>query len=357
MRHPAPFPVLALPALLLYASCGSEPDPGILPVGDLSPPVLVSAEPEGSRGFDLRFDEAIAPIAGSFTLEAPSGESSACEPKVRDRELRLGFPADTEPGAAYALCGEVEDGGGNSTRFALRFYGWNPHPASLRLSEIQTAKNGSATKPHRDFVEFEALSAGNLGGLELSWASAAKAYSYRFPGAEVARGDLVVLHLAPEGLPAEKDECAGDLALSGGTDAAPCARDFWSAAGGLPDASGVLVLRPRSGERPVDGLFYVEYGRSGVLSDEKLAGLVAELVAGGLWPAGGDKPSWDDGFRWKPSASRSLCRVPSGASSSAGATTCGGWYLSGSGSQSPGARNPPPGESGDRPARKPTRYP
>ncbi|MDA8425769.1 MAG: hypothetical protein M0Z80_06485 [Treponema sp.] len=323
-------------AVLLACACSPPAGPtvaGLLPSRDLSPPQVLDAGPSGERGFGLRFDEEVSPVEGSFALE-PAG--IALSAASRGAWLDIAFSSDQVPGADYALAGEVADAAGNHSRFLFRFVGWNGRPPTLRLSELQTAKNSSTLHPHRDFIELEVVNGGNMGGVMLEWASSIKAYSYRFPSIEVEKGERVVLHLAPESLSEEKDETGTDLAASGGVDASPAGRDLWSLAGGLPDESGVVALRWRPGGEIVDGLFYAAESKSGPLPNDKLAAAFRGLVDAGLWTSAGALGAWEDAFRWKPSVSRSINRAalwPNGPS---------GWYLSESSGQSPGAANPPP---------------
>lgn len=321
----------ALFACAGLAACLPDPAGTILPPSDLKPPLVLEAGPESSRSFVLRFDEEVRPVEGSFGLEpGPLAASARAEGSL----LCLEFAAELEPGADYAVSGEVEDGAGNATRFLFGFAGWNGNPARLRLNEAQTAKNSSVSHPHRDFLELTVTEAGNLGGIELSWASSTKAYSYRFPGVEARAGDYILLHLAPEGLAEERDEKGADLAASGGIDASHSARDLWCSAGGLPDASGAVALRIRPGATVDDCLFYADASKSGALGEDKLAALVSAF--GAAWPLAGELPAWEDALRWKPSSARSLCRL-AGAASEPDA-----WYLSDTSAQSPGAANAPP---------------
>lgn len=320
-------------AVLALALTGCPPDSKTafdpLPDSDLRPPALLEAGPAGSRRFILRFDETISPIAASFAVEpAAAGPlAAACS----GSELALDFPADMKAGLDYRLAGEVEDERGNVTRFALAFVGWNARPPRLRISEVQTGKNSSATKPHRDYIELECETSGNLGGVEAAWASSAKAFRYRFPPAEVEIGDFVVLHLAPSGAAEEVDETGVALDLSGGVDATAHGRDFWSAAGGLPDENGAAAIYERPGGKIISALFYADEDKAGELGSSKLCSLVEELASAGRWPIAGAAATWDDAFAWKPSASRSICFDAAN----------GQWYLSALSGQSPGAVNPP----------------
>jgi hypothetical protein len=316
-------PLAILPCLLFLASCIPDPRQTLPLAFDLRPPLLLEAGAEGPRQFVLRFDEEVEAVEGSFALDP----GDAPQARTEGRELRLEFGEDQVAGADYSLVGEVRDGGGNCTRFLLGFQGYNDHPARLLINEVQTAKNSSTTRPHRDFVEFRVLASGNLGGLELSASSAVKTVAYRFPGLEVEAGELLVLHCAPEGLASERDELAGELGLSGGVDSS-AARDLWSRAGPLPDAGGILVLRSGPGGRPLDGLFYAEIGKSGALGQDRLGSQLTELAEYGLWELGG-LPAWEDAFLWKPSTARSILRLDEGGGAAS-------WGLSEASAQGPG---------------------
>lgn len=333
MRRFRPLPSLAILALCLAAleACSPVPTAAIYPAADLRPPSLLSAGPTDARGFRARFDEEVTPVSGSLSIEP--GAELGC--RAEGGDLLVSFAAEQSPGADYALVGEVDDSQGNRTRFLVRFAGWNDRAPRLRISEVQTGKNGSKTRPHRDFIEFEALEDGNIGGEEVSWTSTVKSASYRFPGAEVRKGDFIVLHLAPEGLPEERDELGSDLSASGGVDATPTGRDLWTTAMGLPDASGAIALSIRPAEPPIDGFFYAEEGRAGPLADDRLGSLVAALCDAGAWPRAASGAAWEDGFRWKSSTARSICRA-AGDPGDAGPAE---WYVTAAGSQSPGGAN------------------
>jgi hypothetical protein len=334
MSHPfaAAAAFAALSAVALAAvGCSQESAAAVYPTADLRPPDLIAAGPSDSRSVRVRFDEAVTPVQGSLSVE-PRADLSC---RAEDRDLVVSFASDQAPGADYALAGEVEDLRGNRSRFLIRFVGWNDRAPPLRLSEVQTGKNSSKTNPHRDYLEFEVLADGNVGGEEVSWTSSVKTSTYRFPGIECRKGDFIVLHLAPEGLDAERDELGGDLSVSGGVDASAIGRDLWCSISPLPDESGAVALSLRPGSEPIDGFFYADDAKSGGLSDDKLAEMLSTLSAARAWPLAGAKPAWEDGFRWNGSPAKSLCRSGTAHGPSA-------WYVTATGGQSPGSINAAP---------------
>jgi hypothetical protein len=332
MPCPVVFRFFALVLLAAsLASCGQDPSVALYPTADFRPPGLLDAAPASSKLVVLTFDESVSSVAGSLAIE-PKADLSA---RVEGDKLFIDFASSQSPGMDYALSGEVDDQKGNRTRFLLRFTGWNDRAPELRISEVQTGKNSSKTKPHRDFVELQVLADGNLGGEELSWSSSVKSATYRFPGIEVRKGDFVVLHLAPEGIAAERDETGKDTSASGGVDATESGRDLWCSSMPLPDESGSVALSRRPGEKPEDALFYADDGKSGAVPEGKLGDLLADLADSGAWPFSASAPIWEDSFIWKSSTSKSICRVSSAKGPAA-------WVVGASGKQSPGAANPAP---------------
>jgi len=327
-----PITVLVLALSSCAPAAGPDRMDALVPDGDLCPPLVLDAGPTGAQSYSLRFDEDVEAVEGSFALEPPDALLTASS---RGSWLDIAFSAPQRPGTDYAVAGEAADRHGNRTRFVFQFPGWNDRQPELRISELQTAKNSSSLHPHRDFVELLAMTEGNLGGVELEWCSSVKTCVYRFAGVEVACGERIVLHLAPEGLAGERDETGEDLAVSEGVDSSPTGRDFWSAAGGLPDQSGVLLLRWRPGVQPVDGLFYSADDKSGPLPEDRIAAALQTMMHAGIWNCASGGTTWEEGFRWHASVARSLDRREGGG--------CGpdSWYLSASGAQSPGLPNDP----------------
>jgi hypothetical protein len=321
--------VLTLLACILSA-CSPQVTELLSPLGDIRPPEILSAGQEEQGSFEIRFNETVEAVARSFSM-MPS--STRVTPRAEGSLLRLDLEPGPGAGVPCSIAGEAKDAAGNVTRFLFSFTGFNPRPAKLEINEVQTGKNNAASNRHRDYVEFVALSGGNLGGLQFQWASSVKVLSYVFPPCEVPAGAVIVLHLAPESIPAEVDETGGALGLSGGIDASETGRDLWCSEGGLPDETGFLLLRTKEGGPAMDCLFYAALDKEGTVDSDRLGPLFTLAAAGGLWPFNAD-PRWEDALRWKASSSRPLHRKKESGN---GADF---WYVGDSGSQSPGLEAP-----------------
>lgn len=296
-------------------------------LGDIRPPIVRDAKLKNASEFEIEFDEPVCVCREAFSTE-PKRIAACAESSGEKVSITL-LPQPV-PGEKVILVGTVEDVYGNSTHVQVQFKGYNDRPARIILTEVQAAKNTSKKSPHRDYIEFTVQKAGNLGGMFVQWASSTKIMKYDFIPCEVKAEEIIVLHLAPEGILEEKDETGEDTALSGGIDATAKGRDFWSEAGGLPDSSGAISVYEREGSLPIDGFFYGEGSKSGSLESSKLISIVQELSDAGVWSSD-SPPKWENAFLWKPSASRPFIRT---SISESGVSA---WKVGESGSQTPGS--------------------
>ena len=327
-------------SVVLALSCSPDSADILMPAGDIRPPSILEAGQKSPGSFEIVFDEDVRSVEGSFGFSPPS---SKAVPQVMENRLIVAISPAATAGMRCILSGEVEDGSGNSVRFVFEFVGYNDHPAGLRLDEVQTGKNSSASNTHRDYMEFMVERPGGLGGIQVSWTSSTKLMDYSFPPCDVVAGEFIVLHCAPEGLAAEVDETGPDLARSGGVDSSPSGRDFWASSGGIPDETGVIMLREREESAAVDGLFYAADDKSGELESGKIGTGVECLRAAGIWSCS-SPPRWEDALLWKASTSRPLLRGADGEK--------GGWKVGASGSQSPGESESAKARTVTAPSRK-----
>jgi len=102
-----------------------------------------------------------------------------------------------------------------------------PNITMLLINELKTEYSYSAKRA--EFIEFKILTAGNLNGISVHILNnASNPFVYNFPAVDVAKGEYVTLHLRTVDSNC-KDELGDNLALSGGIDSCPTARDLWVA--------------------------------------------------------------------------------------------------------------------------------
>jgi len=317
--------VVVLGLLIVGTGCSSPRIENAM-LGDVRPPIIKNAELDEESEFHLEFDEPVRVVSEGFSIQP---ETRSADFEDENAVVLIRFNPNPSPGEVVTLFGNVEDFAGNRTHIQIQFKGYNNRPAGLVISEVQTSKNSSKRAPHRDYIELYVAREGNLAGAFLRWANSTKEMKYEFPACEVKKGDVIVVHCAPEGTPDEKDEIANNTAISGGIDATAQGRDFWSTAGGLPDATGAIALYEREGESAKDGLFYAESDKSGPMEPSKLSALAQELGDAGIWKIA--SPSmWDAAVHWKSSTSKPFVRA---SFEERGALA---WGIGESSSQSPG---------------------
>jgi hypothetical protein len=296
---------------LLLAACGPLADLREKLEPDLNPPALLGFKVRQEK-LELSFDE--APICTPEDVRLPPPLEMAGL-SIEDTRVLLSL-AGQVPGQRYTVELTVADKRGNSLSLAVELYGFNPRCPRLLINEF--TPRGSSTHP--DLIELKVLEPGDMAGLTL-YQGTPSSWEARlvFPPLAVERGEFILVHCKPQGIPEELDE-TGSKEQSGGLDASPTAYDFWILGGtGLGGNNGVLSLNDRPSGGILDGVLYsnrtsasdTQYGGFG--SVENLA-RAEELVREGGWVASGESVRPEDAVNPEEStATRSLCRSSSSA--------------------------------------------
>lgn len=154
-------------------------------------------------------------------------------------------------GESYEIFGVVEDNTGNSLTFCVPFVGFNSRVPDLIMTEVQI----KYSKSKGEFVEFLALKAGNLGGLELLSGIDGETKKYEFPPIEVAAGEIFLVHLRTV-----DEDCVNEIDDNLNAATAPYStdgkRDLWSenTVARFNDSTDVIILR--SGNLILDAFMY-----------------------------------------------------------------------------------------------------
>ena len=191
-------------------------------------------------------------------------------------------------GEAFVLRGTVSDTAHSVLDFALPFEGVNTNPAKLRITEIRPLYS---SKPKSEFIEFVVMESGNLSGITITNVGDKQNPHYRFPAAEVTKGEVVVYHWrsVEEGI---RDEMTRKI-VSGGTQSCPAARDFWGPYTSIPKRNAnVILIKTRPGSDIQDAILYCtekEFTKRGAASswnDEALTQAAKAASASGVWHGG-----------------------------------------------------------------------
>ena len=231
------------------------------------------------------------------------------------------------PGVKAVLSGTVRDSYGDTLSFVAPFTGFNDRVPRLRISEVRT----DYSKPKVEYIEIVALSAGNLGGVEIFNAINEDTPVRELPPVEVKAGEYSVWHFRSieEGLVSE----TGRLDESAGTNSCPTARDFWDTQTRAPfKKTNVIWIRERKGGAILDALLCAEVGKTDWPTDASRQAAL-EAVSAGAWKPG---PLVTDAASMaSATATRTLARDPSLTDTD----TASDWKVCATGKCSPGLVN------------------
>lgn len=187
-----------------------------------------------------------------------------------------------EIGKAYEIFGTVEDRAGNSLTYCVPFCGFNSHLPKIIMTEVQVKYKKYKEDAFRcEYVEFLALTDGNLSGLELISGVDGDGKKFVFPPAAVKAGEIFLVHLrsAGSGCITETEDLNESTALYSGKNV----RDIWAdnTKARLNDSADVIIIRNSIDGTILDALMYAteetaEWGKG-------TASLAEEVVAAGIY--------------------------------------------------------------------------
>lgn len=187
-----------------------------------------------------------------------------------------------EIGKAYEIFGTVEDRAGNSLTYCVPFCGFNSHIPKIIMTEVQVKYKKYKEDAFRcEYVEFLALTDGNLSGLELVSGVDGDGKKFVFPPAAVKAGEVFIVHLrsAGSGCITETEDLNESTALYSGKNV----RDIWvdNTKARLNDSADVIIIRNSIDGTILDALMYAtedtaEWGKG-------TASLAEDVVAAGIY--------------------------------------------------------------------------
>jgi len=207
----------------------------------------------------------------------------------------------------------------------------------LIINELRTEYSFASKRA--EFIEFKVMNACNLSGISVHIMNKEKNhFVYNFPNIDVSKGEYITLHL--QTLESNcKDELGNNLALSGGTDSCPTARDLWAAGNDehlnptdivyLKDSDGKIIDAVVLNKQPSS-----KWEKSLAHFEQIMEFLFNEGVWGSKY---GEKPTPYDAVDTSliTNINRSVCRYE-GRENHFNAAD---WYISGIGNFTPGLPN------------------
>lgn len=258
--------------------------------GNYTPPVIESVKVVDEQTIRIDFSESVflknivvSPFipgisdsenhsgteALSYALAAANGEKGKLEAEVESQEEGkthyIHLQEKTSIGKQYEVFGSVEDRIGNTLTFCIPFTGFNSKIPQVIMTEIQIKYQKATVKGEviyrGEYVEFLALTDGNLAGLELISAADGNEKNYEFPPLDVKKGEVFLVHLRAigEGCVNEDSEC---LDLATAPHSKDGVRDLWGQENlsHFNDTSDVIMLRNMTDNSIIDAVMYAGAG-------------------------------------------------------------------------------------------------
>lgn len=248
--------------------------------GDFNPPILNSFSVIDSKTLKLCFSEKVTLseniikkvnediIQNEISIDNEKDFNDKINTQIEycedSNDINIFLNDETLIGEKYLLYATVEDHIGNTLSFSIKFTGYNSHVPKIIMTEIKTISDTSQNKFEKEnnyfrneFVEFLALTDGNLSGLEIVSANDGEEKKYTFPPINVKKGEIFVVHLRNRG-----DGCVSelenDLNLSSTTYTSLEIRDLWSdnTETVFGNKTDIILLKNSANNEILDGIMY-----------------------------------------------------------------------------------------------------
>jgi len=152
----------------------------------------------------------------------------------------------------------------------------------LVINELRTEY--SSTAKRAEYIEFKVTQEGNLNGISVHiMYNANNPFVYNFPDINVTLGEYITLHLRTVDNNS-KDELGDNLALSGGVESCPTARDLWvSGSEKYLHKTDIVYLKDASGKIIDAVIMYEKPSLSWNKNQSHFAAIAEYLCSVGAW--------------------------------------------------------------------------
>ncbi|MCL2293730.1 MAG: hypothetical protein FWC36_02535 [Spirochaetes bacterium] len=230
---------------------------------NIAPPKILEFKVLESRQVEFVFSKKIHASSVSFEISPTLGDIYS---EVNGESVVIKSSEEQTPGTEYFIKGRVRDKHGNTLSFSTKFYGFNPRVPGILINEFTTTNSAN----HPEKIELFITADGNMAGVVYyAGCGCRNDQELIFPPVEVFRGEYIVIHTRPQGIPEEINE-TGAKDESGGLGATPHARDFWVRGGrGLSTNNGAITIFSSPGGNLLNAVIYSNRTSS---SDERYRG-------------------------------------------------------------------------------------
>lgn len=203
---------------------------------DVKMPVLENFTVIDSSHLSITFSEEINLLSGGISTNPLQDKDEdviniSYSLSQDKKNIFVTFERNTETGKNYIFTGEVENKTGSTLTFSYSFTGFNDHVPALLLTEMADGTWSRKNKPTLyEFIEFYALTSGNLAGLRIVSVNDGKDSAFCFPDFEVKKGDYITVHYRNNSTEPELciSETEGDKSSCTATWSSPDAWDFYA---------------------------------------------------------------------------------------------------------------------------------
>lgn len=234
--------------------------------GDYVCPKMENFSVVDERRIKLDFSEPVKLKSFEVFTENEKSIKSGCEVGEAGKEIFIELDEQMEIGKRYELFGVVKDEYGNTLTFEVPFLGYNGRVPKLIMTEIQTVTVSSRTKVEvendwykNEFIEFLALTDGNLSGVEVISSYDGEDRGFLLPPVEVKQGEIFIVHLRNKG-----NGCVSETGENLNLATAPYSmdgvRDFWTAdeRTAIGNKTDIVIIKDSGTNEILDGLLFCE---------------------------------------------------------------------------------------------------
>lgn len=203
---------------------------------DVKMPVLETFKVLDSSHLSISFSEEVNLLSGGVSSNPLQNIKEdhidvSYELSQDKKTVLVIFDKNTETGRDYIFTGEVENKTGSTLTFSYGFTGFNDRVPALLLTEIADGTWSRKGKPTLyEFIEFYALSSGNLAGLRVVSVTDGQEAAFCFPDFEITKGDYITVHYRNNSTEAELciSETGGNRSACTALWSSPDAWDFYA---------------------------------------------------------------------------------------------------------------------------------
>lgn len=234
--------------------------------GDYVCPKLLYYNVMDSKNVKIGFSEPVVLKSHVVSTDSEKRIPTSVLSDEFKKDVTIIFDKEMIVGEEYQFVGVVKDEFGNSLTLELPFTGYNPRVPKLIMTEIQTVTVTSRTKTETEndmykteFIEFVALSDGNLSGIDLFSVYDGEDRIFNFPAVEVKKGEVFLVHFRNKGNGCTNED-SDNLSLATAPYSKNGVRDFWidNPDTALGNKTDVILLRNTANGKILDALVYSE---------------------------------------------------------------------------------------------------